>query len=123
LLASLRQGNANIGTMVSCAANVDVYEFLDRLISVASLRVRDFRGISAKAFDGRAEITRSGIREQLIFPEIDFNKAIKKWISLLLRRQNDEQKCACFKGAWDATFDSRFSLMFETNEHKPEPEL
>ena len=53
--------------------NVRMYEFLDRLISVAIPRVRDFRGISGKAFDGRGNYS-LGIKEQLIFPEIDYDK-------------------------------------------------
>lgn len=50
-----------------------MYEFLDKLISVSLPRVRDFRGISKKAFDGRGNYT-LGVREQLIFPEIDYDK-------------------------------------------------
>lgn len=50
-----------------------MYEFLDRLISVAIPRIRDFRGLSAKAFDGRGSYS-MGVREQIIFPEIDFDK-------------------------------------------------
>ena len=53
-----------------------MYEFLDRLISVALPRVRDFRGISPKAFDGRGNYT-LGIREQLVFPEIDYDSIDK----------------------------------------------
>jgi large subunit ribosomal protein L5 len=52
------------------------YEFLDRLINVALPRVRDFKGVSAKAFDGRGNYT-LGIREQLIFPEIDIERIDK----------------------------------------------
>jgi len=50
-----------------------MYEFLDRLISIAIPRVRDFRGFSAKAFDGRGNYS-LGVKEQIIFPEIDFDK-------------------------------------------------
>lgn len=50
-----------------------MYEFLDRLITVAMPRVRDFRGISAKSFDGRGNYN-MGVREQIIFPEIDYDK-------------------------------------------------
>ena len=53
-----------------------MFEFLDRLVNVALPRVRDFRGVSAKGFDGRGNYT-LGVREQLIFPEIDFNKVDK----------------------------------------------
>jgi large subunit ribosomal protein L5 len=70
----LREG-MNIGAMVTLRGE-RMYEFLDRLISVALPRVRDFRGVSAKAFDGRGNYT-LGVREQLIFPEIDFNKVDK----------------------------------------------
>lgn len=51
-----------------------MYEFLDRLVSVAIPRVRDFRGLATRSFDGRGNFT-MGIREQIIFPEIDFDKA------------------------------------------------
>ncbi|KKB34879.1 50S ribosomal protein L5 [Bacillus thermotolerans] len=53
-----------------------MYEFLDKLISVSLPRVRDFRGVSTKAFDGRGNYT-LGVREQLIFPEIDYDKVSK----------------------------------------------
>jgi large subunit ribosomal protein L5 len=87
----LRQGMA-IGTMVTLRGE-RMYEFLDRLISVALPRVRDFRGISGKAFDGRGNYT-LGIREQLIFPEIDFNKVDKTRgmnISIVTTAKNDDQ--------------------------------
>lgn len=93
----LRQG-MNIGTMVTLRGE-RMYEFLDRLISVALPRVRDFRGISAKAFDGRGNYT-LGIREQLIFPEIDFNKVDKTRgmnISIITSAKNDEQSRALLK--------------------------
>jgi len=53
-----------------------MYEFLDRLINVAIPRIRDFRGVSAKAFDGRGNYN-LGLKEQLIFPEIDYDKVEK----------------------------------------------
>jgi large subunit ribosomal protein L5 len=53
-----------------------MYEFLDRLVNVSLPRVRDFRGVSSKSFDGRGNYT-LGIRDQLIFPEIDYNKVEK----------------------------------------------
>ena len=87
----LRQG-MNIGSMVTLRGE-RMYEFLDRLISVALPRVRDFRGISGKAFDGRGNYT-LGIREQLIFPEIDFNKVDKTRgmnISIVTTAETDEQ--------------------------------
>ncbi|MEJ9280837.1 MULTISPECIES: 50S ribosomal protein L5 [Ureibacillus] len=53
-----------------------MYDFLDKLISIALPRVRDFRGVSKKAFDGRGNYT-LGVKEQLIFPEIDYDKVSK----------------------------------------------
>ena len=53
--------------------NVRMYEFLDRLISVAIPRVRDFRGVSARAFDGKGNFN-MGVKEQIIFPEIEYDK-------------------------------------------------
>ena len=53
-----------------------MWEFLDRLVNVALPRVRDFKGVSPKAFDGRGNYT-LGIREQIIFPEIDYDKVEK----------------------------------------------
>jgi large subunit ribosomal protein L5 len=70
----LRQGMP-IGATVTLRGD-RMYEFLDRLVSVALPRVRDFRGVSAKSFDGRGNYT-VGLRDQLIFPEIDFGKADK----------------------------------------------
>ncbi len=87
----LREG-MRIGTMVTLRGE-RMYEFLDRLISVALPRVRDFRGISPKSFDGRGNYT-LGIKEQLIFPEIDFNKVDKTRgmnISIVTTAENDEQ--------------------------------
>jgi large subunit ribosomal protein L5 len=66
----LREGMP-IGVKVTLRRN-HMYEFLDRLINIALPRVRDFRGISAKAFDGRGNYT-LGIKEQIIFPEIDYD--------------------------------------------------
>lgn len=67
----LREG-VPIGCMVTLRGS-KMYEFLDRLMNVALPRVRDFRGVSDKAFDGRGNYS-LGIREQLIFPEIDLDK-------------------------------------------------
>lgn len=93
----LRQG-MNIGTMVTLRGE-RMYEFLDRLIAVALPRVRDFRGISAKSFDGRGNYT-LGIREQLIFPEIDFNKVDKTRgmnISIITTAKTDEEARSLLK--------------------------
>jgi large subunit ribosomal protein L5 len=70
----LRQGMP-IGITVTLRGD-RMYEFLDRLVSIALPRVRDFRGVSPKSFDGRGNYT-LGLRDQLIFPEIDFGKADK----------------------------------------------
>ena len=67
----LRQGMP-IGAKVTLRGD-RMWEFLDRLIAVAIPRIRDFRGISAKSFDGRGNFS-MGVTEQLIFPEIDFDK-------------------------------------------------
>ena len=77
-----------------------MYEFMDRLMNIALPRVRDFRGVSGKGFDGRGNYT-IGIREQLIFPEIDFNKVDKLRgmnISIVTTARNDEQARALLKG-------------------------
>ena len=64
-----------IGAMVTLRGE-KMYEFLDRLISIALPRVRDFRGVSTKSFDGRGNYT-LGVRDQLIFPEIDYARGEK----------------------------------------------
>ena len=68
----LREGQT-IGAMVTLRRD-HMYEFLDRLVNVALPRVRDFKGVSPKSFDGRGNYT-LGIREQIIFPEIDYEQA------------------------------------------------
>ena len=70
----LREG-MSIGAMVTLRGD-RMYEFLDRLMNVALPRVRDFRGVSSKSFDGRGNYT-LGVRDQSIFPEIDYNKVEK----------------------------------------------
>ena len=67
----IREG-VPIGTMVTLRG-VRMYEFLDRFVTVALPRVRDFRGISGRAFDGRGNYN-IGVKEQIIFPEIDYDK-------------------------------------------------
>jgi large subunit ribosomal protein L5 len=67
----LREGNA-IGTMVTLRGD-RMWEFFDRLISIAIPRIRDFRGLSPKSFDGHGNYT-FGVTEQLIFPEIEYDK-------------------------------------------------
>jgi large subunit ribosomal protein L5 len=70
----LRKGMA-IGCMVTLRRE-RMYEFLDRLVNVALPRVRDFKGVSGKSFDGRGNYS-LGIKEQIIFPEIDYDKIDK----------------------------------------------
>jgi large subunit ribosomal protein L5 len=70
----LREGQS-IGCSVTLR-RVRMWEFLDRLLNVALPRVRDFRGVSPRAFDGRGNYT-VGIREQIIFPEVDYDKVEK----------------------------------------------
>ena len=70
-----------------------MYEFLYKLVNVALPRVRDFRGVSAKAFDGRGNYT-LGVKEQLIFPEINYDKVVKVRgmdIVIVTTAKNDEQ--------------------------------
>jgi large subunit ribosomal protein L5 len=70
----LRQGQA-IGAMVTLRGD-RMWEFFDRLVSIALPRVRDFKGVSPKAFDGRGNYT-LGIREQIIFPEVNYDNVEK----------------------------------------------
>jgi large subunit ribosomal protein L5 len=87
----LRQGMP-IGCSVTLRGD-RMWEFLDRLISVALPRVRDFRGVAAKSFDGRGNYT-LGIRDHLIFQEIDFNKVEKSKgmnVTFVTTAANDEQ--------------------------------
>jgi large subunit ribosomal protein L5 len=70
----LRQGMA-IGAMVTLRGE-RMYEFLDRLVNLALPRLRDFRGVSRRSFDGRGNYS-LGLREQIIFPEIDYDKVDK----------------------------------------------
>ncbi|MCC6261953.1 MAG: 50S ribosomal protein L5 [Bryobacterales bacterium] len=70
----LREG-MSVGCMVTLRGD-RMYEFFDRLVNVSLPRVRDFRGVSTKSFDGRGNYT-LGIKDQLIFPEIDYNKVEK----------------------------------------------
>jgi large subunit ribosomal protein L5 len=70
-----------------------MWEFLDRLISIALPRVRDFRGVSARGFDGRGNYT-LGLRDQIIFPEIDYMKVDKNRgmnISVVTTAKTDEE--------------------------------
>jgi large subunit ribosomal protein L5 len=87
----VRQGQP-IGTMVTLRGE-RMWDFLDRLISIALPRVRDFRGISAKGFDGRGNYT-LGLKDQIIFPEIDYMKVDKNRgmnISVVTTAKTDEE--------------------------------
>lgn len=87
----LREGRA-IGTMVTLRGE-KMWAFLDRLMNVALPRVRDFRGVSPNAFDGRGNYT-LGVREQLIFPEIEYDKIDKvrgMEITIVTTARTDEQ--------------------------------
>jgi len=87
----LREG-VPIGTMVTLRGE-KMYEFLDRLINTALPRVRDFRGVATRAFDGRGNYT-LGIRDHFIFPEIDIAKVDKSKgmnITIVTTAKNDEQ--------------------------------
>jgi large subunit ribosomal protein L5 len=93
----LREGMA-IGARVTLRGD-RMYEFLDRLMNVALPRVRDFRGVSSKSFDGRGNYT-LGVRDQLIFPEIDYNKVEKTKgmnISITTSAKTDAEGLALLK--------------------------
>ena len=93
----LREGQS-IGCMVTLRGD-RMYEFFDRLVNVALPRVRDFRGLSTKSFDGRGNYT-LGIRDQLIFPEIDYSKVDKTKgmnISITTTARTDAEGLALLK--------------------------
>ena len=99
----LREGQA-IGAMVTLRG-VRMYEFLDRLVTIALPRVRDFRGLNPKSFDGRGNYT-LGIKEHIIFPEIDYDKAesvLGMDIVVCTTAKNDEEARALL-----AAFDFPF---------------
>jgi large subunit ribosomal protein L5 len=87
---------------IGCAVTLRgdrMYEFLDRLVNVALPRVRDFRGVSSKSFDGRGNYT-LGLKDQLIFPEIDYNKVEKSKgmnISITTTAKTDAEGLALLK--------------------------
>lgn len=84
------------GTPIGCRVTLRrwrMYEFLDRLITIAIPRVRDFRGLSPTAFDGRGNYN-LGIKEQIVFPEIDYDKVEKirgMNITIVTTAKNDEE--------------------------------
>ena len=94
----LREG-MSIGCMVTLRRQ-RMYEFLDRLITVALPRVRDFRGISGKSFDGRGNFA-LGLKEQLVFPEIDYDRvdAVRGMnVVVVTTAKTDEEAKALLKG-------------------------
>ena len=87
----LRDGQA-IGCKVTLR-KARMYEFIDRLINIALPRVRDFRGLNPKSFDGRGNYT-LGIKEHIVFPEIDYDKAADIWcmdITVCTTARNDDE--------------------------------
>jgi large subunit ribosomal protein L5 len=87
----VRKGQS-IGTMVTLRGN-RMWEFLDRLLNIALPRVRDFKGVSPKGFDGRGNYT-LGLRDQLLFPEIDYMKVDKARgmnVSMVTTAKTDEE--------------------------------
>jgi len=87
----VREGQA-IGTMVTLRGD-RMYEFLDRLLNIVLPRVRDFRGVSTKSFDGRGNYT-LGLHDQLIFPEISYEKVDKMKgmnVTIVTTAANDNQ--------------------------------
>ncbi len=93
----VREGQS-IGAMVTLRGD-RMYEFLDRLLNVALPRVRDFRGVNTKSFDGRGNYT-LGIRDQLIFPEIDYSKVDKLKgmnVTIVTTAKNDDQARSLLK--------------------------
>ena len=99
--------NVPIGVRVTLRDN-NMYEFLDRLIAVALPRIRDFRGINPKAFDGNGNYT-LGVTEQIIFPEIDIDKVNKVTgmdITIVTTAKTDEEAMELLK---------EFGLPFRTN--------
>jgi large subunit ribosomal protein L5 len=93
----LRQGMP-IGCMVTLRRE-KMYEFLDRLVNVSLPRVRDFKGVSGKAFDGNGNYS-LGVKEQLIFPEINYDKVDKikgMNITIVTSAKNDEEGRALLK--------------------------
>jgi len=87
-----------VGVMVTLR-NDKMYNFLDRLINLSLPRIRDFRGVSAKSFDGRGNYT-LGVREQLIFPEVEYDQVDQirgMDISIITTAKNDEEGRALLK--------------------------
>jgi large subunit ribosomal protein L5 len=87
----LRDGQA-IGTKVTLR-KTRMYDFIDRLVNIALPRIRDFRGLNPKSFDGRGNYS-IGVKEHIIFPEIDFDKVVDSWgmdITVCTTARTDEE--------------------------------
>ena len=87
-----------IGAMVTLRGD-RMYEFFDRLVSIVLPRVRDFRGVSTKSFDGRGNYT-LGLHDQLIFPEIDYSKVDKLKgmnVTIVTTARSDDQARSLLK--------------------------
>jgi large subunit ribosomal protein L5 len=94
----VREGQA-IGCKVTLR-KARMYEFVDRLINIALPRIRDFRGLNPKSFDGRGNYS-LGIKEHIVFPEIDFDKAAEVWgldVTVCTTARNDEEARALLAG-------------------------
>lgn len=91
------------GMPVGCSVNMRgrrMYEFLDRLVSIALPRIRDFRGINPKSFDGRGNLS-LGLKEQIIFPEIDYDKVTQTLgmdVTITTTARTDEEGRALLAG-------------------------
>ena len=91
------------GVAIACFVTLRqrrMYEFLDRLVNIVLPRVRDFRGVSPKSFDGRGNYT-LGLRDQLVFPEIDYTKVEKSRgmnITIVTSARSDKEAFALLKG-------------------------
>ena len=83
-----------------------MYEFLDRLVNIALPRVRDFRGVSGKSFDGRGNYA-LGLKEQLVFPEIDYDQVdamSAAWTSSSSRRRKTDAEAKALLKGFDMPF-------------------
>ena len=93
---------------IGCGAEGDrMYEFLDRLITIAMPRIRDFRGVPGKSFDGRGNYA-MGLKEHIVFPEIDFDKVDETWgmdIVIATTAKTDAEAKALLK-AFNMPFNS-----------------
>jgi large subunit ribosomal protein L5 len=88
-----------VGTKVTLRG-ARMYEFLDRLVSIALPRIRDFRGLNPRSFDGRGNYS-IGIREQIIFPEIDYDSVDRVRgldVTITTTAQTDDQALALLRG-------------------------